>query len=149
MAELRRGSALHVGDLPVAEIGREDVRAFRDHRGGETLRASTLNIKVMSRLVSFFNHCSGRGLGHEAPHEGASGSGPGFRAGTRDARSRSRNYSASSVQHGGASATGTITGTTVADYSWLTGARAEEIAQLRISRGLRIRAPQPLEWRYH
>jgi hypothetical protein len=38
---------------PVADISREDVRAFRDHRG-ENLLAFTLNIKVMSRLVSFF-----------------------------------------------------------------------------------------------
>jgi hypothetical protein len=44
MAELRR-FLHHVGDLPLAEITREDVRSFRDHRG-ETLRASTLNIKV-------------------------------------------------------------------------------------------------------
>ena len=59
MAELRR-FAEFVGDLPVGEVKREDVRAFRDHRG-ETLRASTLNIKVMSRLVSFFRHCQEEG----------------------------------------------------------------------------------------
>ena len=53
MAELRR-FLQHVGDRPVGEVSREDVRAFRDHRG-ESLLASTLNIKVMSRLVSFPN----------------------------------------------------------------------------------------------
>ena len=68
MAELRR-FLQHVGDVPVAEIGREDVRAFRDHRG-KTLRASTLNIKVMSRLVSFFNHCREEGWVVKLPTNG-------------------------------------------------------------------------------
>lgn len=68
MAELRR--FLHqVGDLPVADVSREDVRAFRDHRG-ETLRASTLNIKVMSRLVSFFRHCQEEGWVTKLPTNG-------------------------------------------------------------------------------
>jgi len=68
MAELRRFRD-HVGDLPVAEITREEVRAFRDHRG-ETLRVSTLNIKVMSRLVSFFNHCREEGWVTKLPTAG-------------------------------------------------------------------------------
>jgi integrase len=68
MAELRR-FLQHVGDVPVAEIGREDVRAFRDHRG-KTLRASTLNIKIMSRLVSFFNHCREEGWVVKLPTNG-------------------------------------------------------------------------------
>jgi integrase len=68
MAELRR-FLQHVGDLLVADVSREDVRAFRDHRG-ETLRASTLNIKVMSRLVSFFNHCHEEGWVTKLPTKG-------------------------------------------------------------------------------
>ena len=55
MAELKR-FLRHAGDVRVIEVTREDVRAFRDHRA-KTFRASTLNIKVMSRLVSFFHHC--------------------------------------------------------------------------------------------
>jgi integrase len=68
MAELRRFLE-HVGDLPLADVSREDVRAFRDHRG-ETLRASTLNVKVMSRLVSFFNHCREEGWVAKLPTNG-------------------------------------------------------------------------------
>jgi site-specific recombinase XerD len=68
MAELHR-FADFVGDLPLSEITREEVRAFRDHRG-ETLRASTLNIKVMSRLVSFFRHCQEEGWVTKLPTNG-------------------------------------------------------------------------------
>ena len=68
MAELRRFQD-YVGELPLAEVSREDVRAFRDHRG-ETLRASTLNIKVMSRLVSFFHHCREEGWVTKLPTNG-------------------------------------------------------------------------------
>ncbi|MBW2233362.1 MAG: tyrosine-type recombinase/integrase [Deltaproteobacteria bacterium] len=68
MAELRR-FLQHTGDRPVADISREDVRAFRDHRG-ESLLASTLNIKVMSRLVSFFNHCREEGWVVKLPTNG-------------------------------------------------------------------------------
>jgi len=68
MAELRR-FAEFVGDLSLSEITREEVRAYRDHRG-QTLRASTLNIKVMSRLVSFFNHCREEGWLAKLPTTG-------------------------------------------------------------------------------
>ena len=115
MAELRR-FADFVGELPLREITREEVRAFRDHRG-ETLRASTLNIKVMSRLVSFFRHCQEEGWGTKLPRTGF-GFGTRFRAETRDARLLSPSYSEFSVQRGSASATETTTSTTVAACSW-------------------------------
>jgi integrase len=129
MAELRRFQH-HVGDLPVAEISRENVRAYRDHRG-ETLRASTLNIKVMSRLVSFFNHCREEGWVSKPPTNGLR---------VRDpvaSRDRLRTFTLPELQK-------------VFGPGWkhecdgdehkfhcgrlllATGARAEEIAQLRI-----------------
>ncbi|MHA7838372.1 MAG: tyrosine-type recombinase/integrase [bacterium] len=68
MAELRRFLDF-VGDKPLCEITRDEIRAFRDHRG-ETLRASTLNIKVVSRLVALFNHCRGEGWITQLPTAG-------------------------------------------------------------------------------
>jgi integrase len=130
MAELRRFRD-HVGELPVAEVSREDVRAFRDHRG-ETLRASTLNIKVMSRLVSFFNHCREEGWVAKLPTNGLRVRDP---IANRDKR---RTFTLTELQqvfgpgwkrecHGD-------------DHRYhcgrlllATGARAEEIAQLRVA----------------
>jgi integrase len=129
MAELRRFQD-HVGDLPVAEITREDVRAFRDHRG-ETLRASTLNIKVMSRLVSFFNHCQEEGWVAKLPTKGLRVRDP---IPNRDKR---RTFTISELQR--------VFGSEWKRYCsgddhkfhcgrllLATGARAEEIAQLRV-----------------
>ena len=129
MAELRR-FLQHVGDLPVAEVTREDVRAFRDHRG-ETLRASTLNIKVMSRLVSFFNHCREEGWVAKLPTNGLR---------VRDPisnRDRRRTFTLPELQR--------VFGPGWSQYCdgddhkfhcgrllLATGARAEEIAQLRV-----------------
>jgi integrase len=129
MAELRRFRQ-HVGDLSVAEIGRDDVRAFRDHRG-QTLRASTLNIKVMSRLVSFFNHCREEGWVTKLPTNGLRVRDP---IANRDKR---RTFTLSELQR--------VFGPGWSQYCkgddhkfhcgrllLATGARAEEIAQLRV-----------------
>jgi len=129
MAELRR-FLQHVGDLPVAEIAREDVRAFRDHRG-EALRASTLNIKVMSRLVSFFNHCREEGWVSKLPTN---------KLRVRDPiakRDKRRSFTLAELQH--------VFGPEWKRYCagddhkfhcgrllLATGARAEEIAQIRV-----------------
>ena len=76
----------HTGDRPVADISRDDVREFRDHRG-ENLLASTLNIKVMSRLVSFFNHCREEGWVAKLPTNGVRGCAPSW---SGDKRQHSR-----------------------------------------------------------
>jgi integrase len=129
MAELRR-FLQHVGDLSVAEVSREDVRAFRDHRG-ETLRASTLNIKVMSRLVSFFNHCWEEGWVVKLPTNGLR---------VRDpipSRDKRRTFTLSELQR--VFGPGWKRECKGDDHKFhcgrlllATGARAEEIAQLRV-----------------
>lgn len=129
MAELRR-FLQHVGDFPVAEIGREDVRAFRDHRG-ETLRASTLNIKVMSRLVSFFNHCREEGWVTRLPTKGLRVRDP---VSSRDKR---RTFTLSELQQVfGPSWSRYCDGDDHKFHCGLlllaTAARAEEVAQLRV-----------------
>jgi integrase len=130
MAELRR-FLLHVGDLPVAEVTREDVRAFRDHRG-ETLRASTLNIKVMSRLVSFFNHCREEGWVAKLPTKGLRVRDP---ISNRDKR---RIFTLAELQQ--VFGPGWSRYCNGDDHKYhcgrlllVTGARAEEIAQLRVA----------------
>ena len=130
MAELRR-FLQNVGDLPVAEISREDIRAFRDHRG-ETLRASTLNIKVMSRLVSFFNHCRDEGWVTKLPTNGLR---------VRDpitSRDRRRTFTLTELQR--VFGPGWSRYCNGDDHKFhcgrlllATGARAEEIAQLRVA----------------
>jgi integrase len=129
MAELRR-FLHHVGDLPVAEITREDVRSFRDRRG-ETLRASTLNIKVMSRLVSFFRHCHEEGWMAKLPTKGLRVRDP---IANRDKR---RTFTLAELQR--VFGPGWKRECKGDDHKFLcgrlllaTGARAEEIAQLRI-----------------
>jgi integrase len=129
MAELRR-FAEFVGDLPLAEVKREDVRAFRDHRG-ETLRASTLNIKVMSRLVSFFHHCQEEGWVTKLPTTGLR---------VRDPipnREKRRVFTLSELQR--VFGPGWTRECGADDHRYhcgrlllATGARAEEIAQLRV-----------------
>jgi integrase len=130
MAELRR-FLQHVGDLPVAEITREDVRAFRDYRG-ETLRASTLNIKVMSRLASFFNHCREEGWVSKLPTKGLRVSDP---VSNRDKR---RTFTLAELQQ--VFGPGWSRYCKKDDHKYhcgrlllATGARAEEIAQLRVA----------------
>jgi integrase len=130
MAELRRFRD-HVGDLPVAEISREDVRSFRDHRG-ETLRASTLNIKVMSRLVSFFNHCREEGWVAKLPTNGLRVRDP---IANRDKR---RTFTLSELQL--VFGPGWMRACKGDDHKFhcgrlllATGARAEQIAQLRVA----------------
>lgn len=129
VAELER-LLQHLGDRPVALVTREHVRAFRDHRG-EALRASTLNTKVMSRLVSFFRHCQEEGWVAKLPTTGMR---------VRDPipnRDRRRTFTLAEPR-------------TVFGPAWerecreddhrfhcgrlllATGARAEEIAQLRV-----------------
>ena len=130
MAELRR-FLQHVGDLPVAEVAREDVRAFRDRRG-ETLRASTLNIKVMSRLVSFFNHCREEGWVTKLPTKGLRVRDP---IANRDKR---RTFTLPELQQ--VFGPGWKRECSGDDHKYhcgrlllATGARAEEIAQLRVT----------------
>ena len=129
MAELRR-CLQHVGDLPVAEVTREDVRAFRDHRG-KTLRASTLNVKVMSRLVSFFRHCQEEGWVTKLPTTGLRVRDP---IPNRDKR---RTFTPAELQRVFGPAWKRECGEDDHKYHCgrlllATGARAEEIAQLRI-----------------
>jgi len=68
VAELQKFLAF-VGDLAVDTISRDVVRAYRDHRG-EALRPSTLNIKVMSRLHSLFGYCREEGWIGKLPTSG-------------------------------------------------------------------------------
>jgi integrase len=130
MAELRR-FLQHTEDRPVAEISREDVRAFRDHRG-ESLLASTLNIKVMSRLVSFFNHSREEGWVVKLPTNGLR---------VRDpitSRDRRRTFTLTELQR--VFGPGWSRYCNGDDHKFhcgrlllATGARAEEIAQLRVA----------------
>jgi integrase len=130
MAELRR-FLQHTGDRPVADISRDDVRAFRDHRG-ENLLASTLNIKVMSRLVSFFNHCRGEGWVTKLPTNGLR---------VRDpipSRDKRRTFTLPELQR--VFGPGWKIQCKGDDHRFhcgrlllATGARAEEIAQLRVA----------------
>ena len=129
MAELRR-FLQHAGDLRVAEVTREHVRAFRDHRG-ETLRASTLNIKVMSRLVSFFNHCREEGWVAKLPTNGLRVRDP---IANRDKR---RVFTLSELQLSFGPGWGRHCDRDDHKFQCgrlllATGARAEEIAQLRV-----------------
>ena len=108
----------------------KDVRAFRDHRG-ETLRASTLNIKVMSRLVSFFNHCREEGWVAKLPTNGLRVRDP---ISNRDKR---RTFTLAELQR--VFGPGWSRFCNGDDHKFhcgrlllATGARAEEIAQLRV-----------------